>query len=140
MRLIEGSQCIAGEESGVELALREAPEKPTCTAIRKIEKQKYTSAPASGPATKISIVVTGQGKGFDSGMMVGNGLTLDPASEYGRGIHWINAFMDDVYFEPGGSKVHLRKRSTTASVYVLAREYSMQVDEGSRSIRIGDIR
>jgi hypothetical protein len=136
MRLIEGSQCIAGEESGVELELREALEKPPCTAIRKIQKQKYTSA----LATKIAIVVTDQGKGFDFGMMVGNALTTDPASEYGRGIHWINAFMDDVYFEPRGSKVHLRKRSTTASVYVLAREHSMQVDEGSRSIRIGDIR
>jgi hypothetical protein len=96
MRLIEGSQCIAGEESGVELELREALEKPLCTAIRKIQKQKYTSA----LATKIAIVVTDQGKEFDFGMMVGNALTTDPASEYGRGIHWINAFMDDVYFEP----------------------------------------
>jgi hypothetical protein len=81
MRLMEGSQCIAGEESGVELALREALEKPPCAAIRKIQKQKYTSAALQFRQRKISIVVTDHGKGFDFGKMVGKGLTLDLASE-----------------------------------------------------------
>ena len=52
MRLIEGSQCVPGEEFDIELALREALTMPSCTAIRKIQKQKYTSAAAASPARK----------------------------------------------------------------------------------------
>ena len=50
MRLIAGSQCISGNEFDVELALREALEMPLCTAIRKTQKKRSTSAAAVGRA------------------------------------------------------------------------------------------
>src|SRR6267378_2266267 len=97
MRLIEGSQCIPGAESDVELALREALDN------------------AVVPGKQISIIVTDQGKGFDFGKIAGNGLASDPASEHGRGIQLMKAYMDDVHFERGGAEVHMRKRSRTTS-------------------------
>jgi len=87
----------------------------SCTAIRKIQKEKYTSAAAASPAMKISIVVTDQGKGFDFETIVRNGVTSDPDSEHGRGIQLMKAYMDDVHFERGGSEVHMRKLARTTS-------------------------
>ena len=52
MRLIEGLQCVPGAERDVELALVEALSNAVCMAIRKIQKKKYTSAAAAGPAKK----------------------------------------------------------------------------------------
>jgi len=67
------------------------------------------------PGKEISIVVTDQGKGFDFEKTVSNGITSDPASEHGRGILLMKAYMDDVHFERGGSEVHLRRRARTTS-------------------------
>jgi hypothetical protein len=52
MRLIEGSQCIPGAEPDVELALREGWTTQSCMAIRKIQREKYTSGAAADLATK----------------------------------------------------------------------------------------
>jgi anti-sigma regulatory factor (Ser/Thr protein kinase) len=63
------------------------------------------------PGKEISIVVTDQGKGFDFEKIVGKGIASYPAAEHGRGIQLIEAYMDDVYFAPGGWQACLRKRS-----------------------------
>jgi anti-sigma regulatory factor (Ser/Thr protein kinase) len=59
--------------------------------------------------------VTDQGKGFDFEKFVGNGIASEPASEHGRGIQLMKAYMDDVHFARGGSEVHMQKRSRTMS-------------------------
>ena len=115
MRLIEGSQCVPGEEFDIELALREALEQ--CSRARQPGRSRNKSThPLPLPARQeLSIVVTDQGKGFDFEKTVGNGIALDPDSEHGRGIQLMKAYMDDVHFERGGSEVHMRKRSRTTS-------------------------
>ena len=111
MPLIEGSQCIPGEESEVELALREALANAVVHGNQKDGEAKVHVRCRCGPGNEISIVVTGQGKGFDFINIASAGLSLDPTGERGRGIQLMKAYMDDVYFERGGSEVHMRKRS-----------------------------
>jgi serine/threonine-protein kinase RsbW len=115
IRLVEGSQCIPGEEFAVELALREALDNAVVHGNEEDPETKVHIRCRCLPGKEISIVVTDQGKGFDFEKIVGNGSASNPASEHGRGIQLMKAYMDDVHFERGGSEVHMRKRSRTMS-------------------------
>jgi serine/threonine-protein kinase RsbW len=112
MRLIEGSQCVPGEEFGVELALREALGNAVVHGNRENPETKVHVRCRCGPGNEILIVVTDQGKGFDFGKVMDNGS--DPTSVHGHGVPLMKAYMDDVHFARGGSEVHMRKRSRTA--------------------------
>jgi serine/threonine-protein kinase RsbW len=113
MRLIEGSQCVPGEEFNVEMALREALDNAVVHGNQEDPETRVHVRCRCEPGKEISIVVTDQGKGFDFEKTVGNDPTSDSAAEHGRGIQLMKAFMDDVHFEQGGSEVHMRKRSRT---------------------------
>jgi serine/threonine-protein kinase RsbW len=115
MKMIEGSQCVSGEAFAIELALREALENAVVHGNQEDPGKKVHMRCRCRPGNEISIVVTDQGKGFDFEKIVGNGSIPDPASEHGRGIPLMKAYMDDVHFERGGSEVHMRKRSRTMS-------------------------
>ena len=115
MRLIEGSQCVPGEEFDVELVLREALENAVLHGNREDPEKKVHIRCRCEPGTQITIVVTDQGSGFEFGKIVGNGFSWDPAADHGRGILLMKAFMDDVHFERGGSEVHMRKRARNSA-------------------------
>ncbi len=115
MRLIKRSQCVPGEEFGIELALREALDNAVVHGNQENPETRVHIRFRCHPGNEISIVVTDQGKGFNFEKFVGNGSTSNPASEHGRGIQLMKAYMDDVHFERGGSEVHMRKRSRTMS-------------------------
>src|SRR6266436_4475119 len=115
MRLIEGSQCISGNEFDVELALREALGNAVVHGNQEDPGKKVHIRCRCGPGKQISIVVTDQGKGFDFGKVPANGLTAVPAAAHGHGIQLMKAYMDDVHFARGGSEVHMRKHSRNTS-------------------------
>ena len=115
MLLIEGSQCVSGEEFNVEMALREALANAVVHGNHEHPRAKVHIRCRCWPGKEISIVVTDQGKGFDFAKSGGSGLISDPLSENGRGILLMKAYMDDVHFERGGSEVHMLKRLRTAS-------------------------
>ena len=115
MRLIRRSQCVPGEEFDIELALREALDNAVVHGNQENPETKVHIRFRCHPGNEISIVVTDQGNGFDFEKFVGNGITSEPASEHGRGIQLMKAYMDDVHFEQGGSEVHMRRRSRTTS-------------------------
>ena len=115
MRLIKRSQCVPGEEFDVELALREALDNAVVHGNQENPKTKVHIRFRCRPGNEISIVVRDQGKGFNFEKFVGSGSTSDPASEHGRGIQLMKAYMDDVHFERGGSEVHMRKRARNTS-------------------------
>ena len=115
MKLIEGSQCVPGEEFGVELALREALDNAIVHGNQEDPDRKVHIRCRCQPGKEISIVVTDQGKGFNFEKTTGDGVTSEPASEHGRGIQLMKAYMDEVHFERGGSEVHMRKRARTTS-------------------------
>jgi serine/threonine-protein kinase RsbW len=111
MRLIEGSQCISGREFDVELALREALGNAVVHGNQEDPGKKVHIRCRCGPGKGISIIVTDQGKGFDFGKVLANGLAADPAGAHGHGIQLMKAYMDDLHFAGRGSEVHMRKRS-----------------------------
>ena len=111
MRLIERSQCIPGKEFDVELALREALGNAVVHGNKEDPEKKVHIRCRCGPGKGISIIVTDQGKGFDFGKVLADGLTADPAGAHGHGIQLMKAYMDDVHFTGRGSEVHMRKRS-----------------------------
>jgi serine/threonine-protein kinase RsbW len=113
MLLVEGSQCVPGEEFGVELALREALGNAVVHGNHEHPEAKVHIRCRCWPGKEISIVVTDQGKGFDFEKTGGDRLMPDPLSEHGRGIQLMKANMDIVHFERGGSEVHMRKRLRT---------------------------
>ena len=115
MLLIEGSQCVPGEEFNVEMALREALANAVVHGNHEHPSGKVHVRCRCWPGKEITIVVTDQGKGFDFGKAGGNGFISDLLSERGRGILLMKAYMDDVHFERGGSEVHMRKRARTTS-------------------------
>jgi serine/threonine-protein kinase RsbW len=113
MRLIKKSKCVPGEEFDIELALREALDNAVVHGNQEDPETKVHIRCRCHPGNEISVVVGDQGKGFEFEKFVGNDITLEPASEHGRGIQLMKAYMDDVHFERGGSEVHMRKRSRT---------------------------
>ena len=115
MRLIHRSQCVSGNEFDVELALREALGNAVVHGNQEDPGKKVHIRCRCGPGKQISIVVTDQGKGFDFGKALANGLTAVPAAAHGHGIQLMKAYMDDVHFARGGSEVHMRKHSRSTS-------------------------
>jgi anti-sigma regulatory factor (Ser/Thr protein kinase) len=111
MLLIEGSQCIPGEEPGVELALREALANAVVHGNQRDGEIKVHIRCRCGPGNEVLIVVTDQGRGFDFKNIASDSLASEPAGEHGHGIPLMKAYMDDVHFERGGSEVHMRKRA-----------------------------
>ena len=109
MRLIEGSHCIANEESSVELALREALSNAVVHGNR-LDAHKLVHVRCRCKVGKgISITVSDQGQGFDPSA-VPDPLSVDNLeAEHGRGIHLMRLAMDEVSFEQRGAEVHMWK-------------------------------
>src|SRR6266576_576909 len=109
MRLIEGARCVAGNETAVELALREATNNAVVHGNR-TDAHKLVQIRCQCELGKgVTIVVTDQGQGFDP-KAVPNPLAVERlGAEHGRGIHLMKLAMDEVWFERGGTEVHMRK-------------------------------
>ena len=109
MRLIEGSRCVAGNETAVELALRDSLSNAVVhgnrMAARKLVQIRCQCSLGKG----VTIVVTDQGQGFDP-KAVPNPLAVEILEEqHGRGIHLMKSAMGEVWFERGGTEVRMRK-------------------------------
>src|ERR1700739_621430 len=109
MRLMEGSHCISGEESAVELALREALNNAVVHGNR-LDAHKLVHVRCRCKVGKgISLIVSDQGQGFDPrpipDQLTVENLEADP----GRGIHIMKLVMDEVSFDERGTEVRMRK-------------------------------
>src|SRR5216683_7985968 len=109
MRLIEGSHCVTGEETAVELALREALSNAVVHGNR-LDAHKLVHVRCRCKVGKgISITVSDQGQGFDPSA-VPDPLSVDNLeADHGRGIHLMKLAMDEVSFEQRGAEVHMFK-------------------------------
>jgi serine/threonine-protein kinase RsbW len=109
MRLVEASHCVTGEETAVELALREALSNAVVHGNR-LDAHKLVHVRCRCKVGKgISITVSDQGQGFDPSA-VPHPLSVDNLeAEHGRGIHLMKLAMDEVSFEPRGAEVHMWK-------------------------------
>ena len=109
MRLIEPWRCIVGDESVVELALREALNNAVVHG-NGMDPNKLVEIRCRCERGKgVWLIVRDQGRGFDPST-VPNPLTPQGlVAEHGRGIHLIKLLMDEVSFKRGGSEVHMWK-------------------------------
>ena len=109
MRLIEPWRCIVGDESVVELALREALNNAVVHG-NGMDPNKLVEIRCRCERGKgVWLIVRDQGRGFDPST-VPNPLTPQGLmAEHGRGIHLIKVLMDKVSFKRGGSEVHMWK-------------------------------
>src|SRR5258708_7476107 len=109
MRLIEGSHCVRGEESCVELALAEALNNAVVHGNR-MDRQKLVQILCRCELGKgISIVVKDQGHGFDPNAVPDPTATENVGADHGRGIWVMKSVMDEVSFECNGTEVRMRK-------------------------------
>ena len=109
MRLIEGSHCITGEESAVELALREALSNAVVHG-NGLDAHKLVHVRCRCKVGKgISLTVSDQGQGFDP-RTVPDSVTVENLEvDHGRGIQIMKLAMDEVSFEQRGTEVHMCK-------------------------------
>jgi len=109
MRLIEPWRCIVGDESTVELALREALNNAVIHGNGMDPKKLVEIRCRCERGKGVWLIVRDQGRGFDPST-VPNPLTPQGlVAEHGRGIHLIKLLMDEVSFKRGGSEVHMWK-------------------------------
>jgi serine/threonine-protein kinase RsbW len=109
MRLVEGSHCVTGEETAVELALREALGNAVVHGNR-LDAHKLVHVRCRCKVGKgISITVSDHGQGFDPSTVPDPLLIDNLETEHGRGIHLMKLAMDEVSFEQRGTEVHMWK-------------------------------
>jgi serine/threonine-protein kinase RsbW len=112
MRIIEGSRCVAGDESAVELALWEALDNAVLHGNR-MDAHKLVQVLCRCDSRKgIFLVVKDQGQGFDPNAVPNPVSAENLGADRGRGIWLMRAAMDEVSFEYGGTEVHMRKAPT----------------------------
>jgi serine/threonine-protein kinase RsbW len=112
MELIEGSRCIAGNESHVELALREALNNAVVHG-NGMEAHKLVQVRCRCELGKgVSLSVSDQGQGFDPNAVPDPLAIENLGAEHGRGIHLMKLAMDEVSFKCGGTEVYMRKSPT----------------------------
>ena len=109
MRLIEPWRCIVGDESTVELALREALNNAVIHGNGMDPKKLVEIRCRCERGKGVWLIVRDQGRGFDPST-VPNPLTPQGlVAEHGRGIYLIKLLMDEVSFKRGGREVHMWK-------------------------------
>jgi serine/threonine-protein kinase RsbW len=109
MRLVEGSHCVTGEETAVELALLEALSNAVVHGNR-LDAHKLVHVRCHCKVGKgISITVSDQGQGFDPSAVPDPVSVENLELEHGRGIHLMTLAMDEVSFEQRGAEVHMFK-------------------------------
>jgi serine/threonine-protein kinase RsbW len=109
-RLIQASHCIAGEESAVELALREAMSNAVLHGNRLDARKLVHVRCRCKVGEGVWLTVSDQGQGFDERTVPDCVSVETLQAEHGRGIHLMKLAMDEVSFEQRGTEVHMCKR------------------------------
>jgi serine/threonine-protein kinase RsbW len=110
VRRLRKANCVPGQETSVAIALFEA----IANAVKHGNKQQASKPVHIGctfePKSCVSIVVKDEGEGFDPKAVPDPTLPENLESEHGRGILLMKTVMDEVYYEKGGTEIHLVKR------------------------------
>ena len=109
IRLLTQSGYIPVSIDNIEIALREALNNAVVHGNRG-DQGRHVCVRCRYESGDISILVSDEGEGFDLSKLPDPTAPGGIYSTHGRGIYLMNAFMDEVRFEHGGSVVRMRKR------------------------------
>ena len=120
MGLVERSHCVPGNECAVKLVLREALYNAIIHGNR-LDPAKLVEIRCRCEREKgLYIVVKDQGQGFDLKTVPHPRAAKNLQSLHGRGILLMMYWMDEVWFEQGGTEVHMRKGTSTYNANEIA--------------------
>jgi len=111
MFLIKKCRCAPGNETDIEIALREALENAVIHGNHQDPRKHVFVSWRCQAGVEVSIIVRDEGQGFDSNALPDPTAPGAIESSHGRGIYLMKALMDEVHFEDGGAVVHMRKKS-----------------------------
>src|SRR5574341_1273290 len=107
IEVVKETECAAGQEFEVEIALREALANAVVHWCGNDPSKVVECELACRDAGDLVIVVRDPGSGFDPASIVSPVTADNVYSTHGRGIYLITQLMDEVWFERGGSEVHM---------------------------------
>lgn len=110
MQVVREKRCAEGHEVEVEIAVKEALAnaiKHGCGNDRSKSVQCCVAVEDDG---ELLIVVRDPGPGFDPAQVASPLAGAGLMKESGRGVFFINQFMDDVRYEDGGRELRMRRR------------------------------
>jgi serine/threonine-protein kinase RsbW len=109
MQLVQEAHCLSGESLPLELGLREALYNAVVHGNRLDPAKLVEIHCRSERKNELDIVVKDQGQGFDLNAVPNPLAAENLLTEHGRGILFMRHWMDEVWFEQGGTVVHMRK-------------------------------
>lgn len=102
-------KCAQGKDLEIETALREALSNAILHGCASDPSKQVQCCVACDRDRGIIIVVRDPGKGFDPASIPSPVVGLNVYSQHGRGIYLINQLMDRVWYERGGTELHMLK-------------------------------
>ena len=111
MLLIRKCRCAPGNETDIEIALREALENAVIHGNHEDARKHVYVTCRCHPEKEVSIVVRDEGQGFDTDTVLDPTAPENRLLTYGRGIYLMKTSMDEVHFDQGGAVVYMRKAS-----------------------------
>ena len=110
MFLINRCRCSPGNETDIEIALREALNNAVTHGNHEDPTKQVHVSFRCQAAKEVSIVVKDEGEGFETNAVPDPTAPGAIESSHGRGIYLMTAFME-VRFEQSGTVVRMRKKS-----------------------------
>jgi serine/threonine-protein kinase RsbW len=111
MFLIKRCRCAPGNETDIEIALREALNNAVIHGNHEDPRKQVHVSCRCQAEEEVSIVVKDEGQGFDTNAVQDPTAPGAIESSHGRGIYLMTALMDEVRFEQSGTVVRMRKKS-----------------------------
>ena len=102
-------KCAQGKEFEIETALREALANAMLHGCQGDSSKQVQCCVACDKDRGMIIVVRDPGRGFDPTRIASPIVGKNVYSEHGRGIYLINQLMDRVWYERGGTELHMLK-------------------------------
>src|SRR5207248_10840750 len=110
MDLVRQTQCAAGKEDAIEMALTEALANAVVHGAKSDPTKIVECDVACDEARHILIIVRDPGPGFDLSSIPDPCSGENIYAGHGRGIYLINQLMDEVKFHKNGTEIHMLKR------------------------------
>ncbi|HWY67993.1 MAG TPA: ATP-binding protein [Terriglobales bacterium] len=113
MRFIRRFRSEDGSEVDIEIALREALTNAIVHGNHENPEKRVYVASRCSQDGEVLVTIRDLGQGFDSRLVPDPTAPENRLSAHGRGIYLMQALMDEVQFEEGGTVVKLHKQSNS---------------------------